>query len=358
MHNISTHLPINQVSLGFVSYNILREFDKLGQNFDLFPVGNLDFSSFDKCSPELRKKIEHSVSNSQLNYKKENKQFKVWHLNQAGQNQNLFTFFELDQLTPTEVNVIKQQNKVFVSSQETKQIFEQYGADNVVYAPLGFDNENFYETGKRYLDDSITTFSIFGKHEKRKNHDKVIKAWIKKYGNRPEFRLHCHIFNIFYSPEQNRQVAMYLLGGQQVNNVQFFPYTQGLSEFNDALNCCDIVLDLSGGEGWSLPSFHCVGLGKHALIHNCSAMKEWATKENSVLMEPVGKEEVYDNVFFHKGAPFNQGNIYKFDETQLDAKFDEVYEKKRLNKVNIEGKKLKDKFKWENTAKIILNEII
>ena len=74
--------------------------------------------------------------------------------------------------------------------------------------------------------------------------------------------------------------------------MQFMPKN---AVYNDYLNSGDIVIGMSGGEGWGLPEFHSVGLGKHAVMLNATAYKEWATSENSVLLEPSGKIEVYDN---------------------------------------------------------------
>ena len=89
--------------------------------------------------------------------------------------------------------------------------------------------------------------------------------------------------------------------------------------YNDYLNSADIVLGMSGGEGWGLPEFHSVGLGKHAVILNATSYKEWANTDNAVMIEPSGKTEIYDNKFFIKGAPFNQGSIFDFNEDEFIA---------------------------------------
>ena len=55
------------------------------------------------------------------------------------------------------------------------------------------------------------------------------------------------------------------------------------------------------------------------MLLNASAYKDWANEENAVLIEPSGKRDVYDGVFFHKGQPYNQGQIYDFNEDDLLA---------------------------------------
>ena len=42
--------------------------------------------------------------------------------------------------------------------------------------------------------------------------------------------------------------------------------------------------------------------------------KSGRRKKNSVLVESNGKEDSADGVFFKKGNPYNQGQIFTFDE--------------------------------------------
>ena len=45
--------------------------------------------------------------------------------------------------------------------------------------------------------------------------------------------------------------------------------------YNDYLNSGDIIIGMSGGEGWGLPEFHSVALGKYGIILNAHAYKEF-----------------------------------------------------------------------------------
>jgi hypothetical protein len=129
------------------------------------------------------------------------------------------------------------------------------------------------------------------------------------------------------------------------------------SVYNDFLNSADIIIGMSGGEGWGLPEFHSVALGKHSVILNAHAYKEWADEENSVLVEPNGKVEVYDNMFFHKGTPFNQGNIFDFDPDDFISACEKAIERVKANKLNNNGLKLQNIFTSEKLADNILNII-
>ena len=111
---------------------------------------------------------------------------------------------------------------------------------------------------------------------------------------------------------------------------------------------------MSGGEGWGLPEFQSLCLGKHAVMLDCSSHKDWANKENSVMIKPSGKTDVYDNIFFKKGADFNQGSIFTFNEDEFIAGCEEAIKRVEKDKLNKEGVKLKEKFTYENTANKIL----
>ena len=122
----------------------------------------------------------------------------------------------------------------------------------------------------------------------------------------------------------------------------------------DSLNSIDIDLGgMSGAEGWNLPSFNATCLGKWSIVLNCSAHKDWANEKNCILIDPSGKEPVYDNIFFKEGAEFNQGNIYTFDEDEFveSMKLAEI----KCKNLNTEGQKLKEKFTYKNTLNTILS---
>ena len=116
------------------------------------------------------------------------------------------------------------------------------------------------------------------------------------------------------------------------------------SEYNDYLNSADIIIGMSGGEGWGLPEFQSVALGKHAVILNAHGYKGWATESNSVLVEPSGKTESEDGVFFTAGSQYNQGSIFDFNEDDFLDACEKAEERVLKNKKNEEGLKLQEEF--------------
>jgi hypothetical protein len=232
------------------------------------------------------------------------------------------------------------------------------GCDNVHYVPLGFDSHNFESTNKEYHDDDRIVFNLCGKFEKRKHHAKAVASWIRKFGNNKKYALQCALWNPFLSGEQNNTVISSLLGGQTAPfNVNFMGFMQKNSQYNDFLNSADVILGLSGGEGWGLPEFHSVAMGKHAVILNCSGYKGWANEKNAVLVEPSGKIPAYDKLFFQQGAPYNQGSIFDFDEDSFVSGCEKAIARVEKNRVNKEGTKLKEEFTYPKTLDSILDHM-
>ena len=357
MSEFALHLPLNGVSFGQVSTALLREFHQRGVQPFLFTIGQSDMNS-QQTTPDFNKWIESAIKKSFEEYSRDIPLFKLWHLNHESlgsyaKEQTLFTFYELDFPTSIEINIARNQKNVVVSSKYTKKVLESYGVTSCKYVPLGFDKDNFQVKDQKYLEDRIV-FNLTGKLEKRKHHEKLIRAWIKKYGNNKDYALQCAIANPFLKEQDFNARISHILDNKQYFNVNFLGMMQKNSLYNDFLNSGDIILGMSGGEGWGLPEFQSTALGKHAVILNATAYKEWANESNSVLVEPNGKEEAADGVFFKKGGAFNQGNIFTFDEDEFIAGCEKAVERYKENPVNSEGLKLQEEFTYAKTVDAIM----
>ena len=350
--------PINSLSLGNVCVNFLREIKKRDVTVSLHPVGDQgDFEAYDKEDEEFKNWVSNIASTRLKNLESSALSLKVWHINGSEKvlpNQHLYTFYEVDSPTEEEINIVKLQKHVFFSSSESADIFKKCGCENVSYIPLGFDPD-FHDTNKTYLEDKIH-FGLIGKFERRKNTQAIIQLWLQKFGNNPKYQLSCLINNPFLSQEQMQQGISTALSGKNWSNINFLPRLKTNSEVNDLINSFDIDLSgLSNGEGWNLPSFNATALGKWSIVTNCSAHKDWATEENSILVEPVGKQPCYDNFFFKEGLPFNQGQYYKLNGDDIINSFEKALS--RVGHKNTEGTKLRDKFTYSNTVDKIFSHM-
>ena len=348
--------PINALSFGNVSVNILRELFKKNIDLIFFPIGDkAEMDAYDKIEPDFVKYLQAATNDRYSKISKDIPSLKLWHIfgseTRYSKNQSLFTFHEVSEVTNIEKNLLSLQDRIFVSSNYTKNIFNLNGLDNVTHVQLGFDND-FQITNKTYLQDKIH-FGILGKFENRKNTARIIKSWLKLFGNKPEYQLSCAITNPFLDKARFQNELLKVLEGKQYNNLNFVPYMQTNSEVNDYLNSIDIDLGgLSGAEGWNLPSFNATALGKWSVVINATAHKDWATKDNSILIEPSSLKDCYDDVFFKKGQSFNQGQFFDISDQEMDNAI--LKSLSYAKTPNPEGLKLQKQFTYEKTVETIL----
>lgn len=359
MKKITLKAAFNSLSFGNVSYNIARELYKKDINTSIFPIGgNFDFSAFDKLDNDFKKWLEDSANSRFTKIKKDIPCLTIWHINDSesspGSKSFLYSFYELDNPTFTEKNLVDFHDATIFSSNHAKKCFENVSCENVYSVPLGFD-EDFHKTDKKYLEDKIH-FGIIGKWEKRKHTGRIIKAWADKYGNNPKYQLTCCVVNPFFQDDQMNKIIAQTLEGKNYGNINFLPRLKFNSEINELINSIDIDLSgLSGAEGWNLPAFNATCLGKWSIVLNSTSHKDWANKDNCILVEPVSTESSEDGVFFQKDSAFNQGNINKFDQDKLISYFEEAEKFKGKNNKN--GELLKDTFTYSNTVDSIIDII-
>ncbi len=359
MRKLIFEAPCNSLSFGNVSVNLLREMHKQKINVAFFPIGgNLDYAAFDSLTDDFKEWLQASFEN-RLNFlDRDTPTLKLWHLSgsevRVGRRQVLYTFYELDSPTVQEKNIANLQDEIVFSSSYSQEKFELLGLDNVSSIPVGFDPD-FGPTNKEYLKDK-THFGLMGKWEKRKHTCEIIRAWAKKYGNNYSYQLTCCITNPFFKPEQMNQVISQCLEGRRYGNINFLPYLKTNSEVNDFLNAIDIDLSgLSGAEGWNLPAFNATALGKWSIVLNATSHKDWATDKNSILIEPEGKVDAEDGIFFKSGQPFNQGKIYNISEEKIIEALEKA--ESYSQKENVEGLKLQEKFTYEKTLNGLLSKL-
>ena len=357
---LALQVPINSVSFGNISIALLREMHKAGLAPCVFPIGNVDLST-QKVDKEFGGWLSQCINRAVSEHSRKTPIFKLWHLNGGlesySERQVLLTFYETDNPTREELNVVRNNAHVFFSSEETVNIFKNFGCENVSYLPLGFDGANFKRTEKNYFADGRIVGGVVGKCELlRKRHEKVIKTWVKKFGGNSKHCLQCAIWNPFMKPEDNSMLVNKIMDGKRVFNVQFVPFMTTNEIYNDYLNSLDYVIGL-GTENWGLPEFHSVAMGKHGIVLNAGGYKGWANNENCVLINPSSKLLAHDGMFFHKGAPYNQGNVWDFSEDDLLAGLDTVIQRVEANKINQAGLKLQEEFTWAKTLEKILKTL-
>ena len=353
--------PINNLSLGNVSYNFLRELIKKNAVDGIFPVQDrADFSAFDSPQ-EIKNQIIPLIHNRYRAFDRQTPTLRVWHINGAERKltdkQYLYTFYECDEPTFEEITIVTNQEHTFFSSSESCSHFQRAGLTNVSYIPIGFDPD-LHKTNKKYLPDGVIHFGLIGKFEYRKNTRKIIQTWLKRFGNDSRYQLTCLVNNPFFEGQMMNQILVQTLEGKNYSNINFLPHQEKNSSMNEVYNSIDIDLSgLSGSEGWGLPSFNSACLGNVCVVSNCSAHKDWAKGENIVLVEPNVKVPAYDNYFFRENQPFNQGMFWNIEEEAMLDGIERALVKLQENPEKKERKDLQEEFSYEKTIDRVLSVI-
>lgn len=340
------NVPINTVSFGQVSVALLREIHKRGYNPNIFVIGNAVDVNSQKPDNNFMQWLSSCINKSYKEHCRRQTAIKLWHINGSLEtysetDSRLITFHETDQLTPFEVNALKNQDIVYVTSRFTQQVFKTFGIEST-YIPLGFDSYNFETLPKRPKIDGVTQFGLAGKLEVRKSHLKILNLWAKKYGNRKEYRLNAAIHNPFLKPEHMNGLIGQALEGKAYWNINFLPHMQTNAEYNNFLQTNDIHIAMSGGEGFDLPAFHATALGAHTIALNAHVYTDYLDNENAVLVSPNSKRPAADGIFFHPNTPFNTGNFFDFADNDFFNACD-IAESRCKNGINKKGLELQQR---------------
>lgn len=355
---INFNAPINTVSFGNVSYNFLKCLIDKKVEMSYFPIGQVNASAFEVSEP-----IHNFLSSDYKNlnsFDRNDVTLKLWHINgllESYTNKRVaMTFHETSEVTNTEKNILNSLDATIVTSSYTKEVFDAAGVKNVNYIPLGFDGDHFKKINTPKMD--TVNFGLFGKMESRKNTLRILRNWAEVFGNKKDYRLNCAITNPFLDINTQKAMIAKELNGNIPWNINFLPFQEKLTEYNLILNSIDIDLtSMSSCEGFNLPAFQAICLGKVSVMLDAHAHKDYKSDVSCVLVPSSGMRPAIDGIFFHKGAEFNQGEWFDFkDEDFKDALWKSVEVLQTTEKsIFLENAlKIKEKFSYSASTDKIL----
>lgn len=352
-------LPVNSLSFGAVSVAILRECYKRGLHPNVFPLGGQVDLAAQKPDEGFNKWLGNCINKAQKDHSRKSTAIKLWHINgslssYSKTDSRLITFYECNDPTTTEINILKDQDRVYVTNRYTQSILGQFGV-NAQYLPLGFDSHNFGALEKRPAIEGVMTTLLLAKLEHRKHTLRQLSLWAKRYGNRQEYRLNAAIFNPFLKPEHQQQMIAQALEGKQYWNINFLSFMATNAEYNAYLQSGQIVLACSGSEGFGLGEFHAAAMGAWPVTLKAHAYLDHFTDENAVWVSPNGMTPVYDGIHFAAGQPFNQGSVFTFSDESWYAAMEEA-EKRARTGLNVAGAKLQQQT-YTATADVLLKDL-
>ncbi len=361
MNNFSVVTPLNNLSFGNVSIALLRELYNRQISPSLFPIGSVDISA-QKSDTQFNTYLQSCINKALVSYSRKDTSVRLWHIGGSHESissndSRLITFFELDSLSDTEINILNNHDKVYVTSNFTKQVFKDHGVEST-YLPLGFDSHNFYPLKNRPKIDGVIQWGMFGKWEDcRKSHGQMLGAWVKKYGNKREHRLNLSVTNPFLKPEDLNTLISRALDGKAYWNLNFLPFQPTNEAYNSVIQACDIALCVSGGEGRDLPCYHATALGAWPVSMRAHAYLDYLNDDNAILISPNGKKIANDGIFFHHNkTPFNNGNFFTFSDDDFLSACEIAEKKVKMIGLNVEGLKLQN-LTYSKTVDILLDSV-
>lgn len=349
-------LPLNRLSLSQFGYNVLRELYNRGDEIGVIPIGDVDLSAY-QPSQDFMKWLQVSVDRRFKILRRDVPSARIWHIqgsdNLRTPDQHLLTFYECSVPSDYEKTIVALQKKTLFSSNYSAEKFA--GVGNVGQFSCGFDPDFTPKGDKQHFQDRVT-FLLAGKWERRKETEKIIRAWVKKYGNNRKYSLNLLVSNPFFKPEDNQALFAKACGNQRVWNINYLPALSTNDEVRQLIEQTDIDLSgLSAGEGFGLCSFNATAMGRWSIVSNHTSHKDWATAENSILVEPDHEFPVYDGVFFRQDSPVNHGVFYGMTEENMIAAMEKA--EKFAKTSNPEGEKLREKFSYKKVVDNIIQQL-
>lgn len=353
MQKLNLTCPINGLSYGIASLNILRELVKEYQ-ISFFPIGPVSLDN--SATPEDDGRILNQCHNNTMFYDREAPSIRIWHQHSLaehiGKGQHIgFPIFEVNKFEPYILNHLLNQDALFVTSQWAKTVLEENNVHVPTYiVPLGVDTSifNYQDTPS----DSVCRFLNIGKWEVRKGHSELLEA-----------------FNQAFSPEDNVELIMLPISSHttqdEVNDWgrSYKESSMGkkiqiinrltLPQLIGVMRMVDCGVFLSHAEGWNLPLLEMMACGKQVIATNYSAHTEFCTKDNAYLVDIDNLEDAYDGRWFHgfaEWAEIGEAQIKKCVEYMRA-----VYEDKKAGHktINLNGVETAKQFTWVNSCKKI-----
>lgn len=364
MQRFSFECPANPSSMGQMGAGILAELYRRDIQPHLFPIGNIDLSQFSIPDQGFVQWLDFCVRNAPVRYNRDNPSLRYFHVSQSlgrlGNFSRLYTVHETDELTLNEVNILKQHDSIMVPSAYNQEVFAKYGISSEI-ARNYFDSRHIYKIDRKPRD--YVTWGLIGKMEKRKNTAKIIDTWVKKFGGNKEHRLNLNISNMFLFqniPPENRltaqkQMLESFLKYELPWNCNMLPFLNQ-EQLNQCYNEIDVDLSgLSGAEGTNLPFLNTRCLSKRGISLNAHSHKDYATSENSILVEPIGKKDIFDGQFYRQEIPYNHGKMFDFDAEEVAAAMDKALAASEPDEQL--GKELAEKYSVKNCVDKLLEGI-
>lgn len=351
---INLNCPINCLSYGYVSTNILRELDKQGHEVCLFPIVASEVDNL-----HTHNVVTKCVENGKYRFSRSAPSLRIWHQHDMGPTVGTpivgWPIFELNKFNQLELHNLQSLDKIIVCSDWAANIVKNDLPNMPVgIVPLGVNRNIFLEKPRQ---DHPFRVLVTGKAEYRKGHD-IVPSVLSVLADKPDVEFVIAIENGHLTDTEMNEWHEYFatkLPPKKIHLVHRFSTSVEVAALYNSVDC---GIFLSRAEGWNLPALEMLSCGKKIIITNYSAHTQYCNSKNSMLVSTNELETAYDGKFFQNSI----GEwAYLGDEqkTQAKAHLISLYNdfKQGNSLMNYEGIETAKQFSWENSVKTLVSEL-
>jgi len=369
----------SNLGFGIHCKNMIRSLQILGEEVVFLPIkgsvqppNDLYYQSFIDKAKDLTK------------FKATNPSLFIFHEEEScrytGSPAFAFSIFETDQITPIAKAMLNSRasDVILVTTKEHKKILENSNIITPIEILHEGVNEDIFNlnTQNKLINTNKFTFITAGKKEKRKNTDKIIRAFVDICQYK-EIALICHTKNPFtFGPNINvrawSDVDITKFGFNLVSNDKIaLKFSNGVCDIyfthNDIetkdlpllYNSANVGIQCSSGESWGLPEVEMMACGIPLIITDTIGHREYLSaipeELKSLIITPTESEIANDNFWF-KG---NKGKWMVVDISDIRTKINEVISNMNNFKnknITLSNNLIQD-FSWNKAAQSFLDLI-
>lgn len=259
-------------------------------------------------------------------------------------------------------NKLKEYDQVWVASNWQRDCTIEQGMkpEKVKVIPEAVDGEIFHPNPESTLpeyEDGRFKFVMFGRWDYRKATKEIIESFLEEFHKDEPVDLVLSIDNMFakdgFDTTENR-LKNYNLEDSRLK-IKHFPTRE---EYVKYLQKGHVFLSCARAEGWNLPLIEAMACGTPSIYSDCSAQLEFA-KGMGLPVSIKSMSEAKRGEYSSFSQSFLAGEFYEPDFEHLKQQMRDAYVNyKKHKKIALEESKIiREKFTWENAAKIASNEI-
>ena len=197
-----------------------------------------------------------------------------------------YMVFDSDELPPEWTNILNERfDLAIVPSQHLQDVASASGVDiPVAVLPIALDLERLLTRPFTQPEPSKIRFLSIAAHHPRKQHDTLIQAFAQAFGNRPDVELVLHS-NLAFG-DTAEQLSQ-LIRQQGVQNIRLSRAALSDQERDALLESCDVFVNLSRGESYSVGAREALALGKPLVLSGVGGHLDLAGAPGVQLIEPT-----------------------------------------------------------------------